>query len=78
MNILLFAPALFLAYLSTQGLFGTFKQLIICASIQLILAYPFLSTYPWSYIKVKYFSLVFAYLPIAILFYVLFAIQCSR
>jgi hypothetical protein len=52
MNILLFAPALFLAYLATQGLVGTIKQLTICASIQVALAYPFLSTYPWSYIKV--------------------------
>jgi alpha-1,3-mannosyltransferase len=53
MNILLFAPALFLAYLATQGFLGTIKQLTICASIQLILAYPFLTTYPWSYIKVN-------------------------
>jgi alpha-1,3-mannosyltransferase len=51
MNILLFAPALFLAYLSTQGFLGTIKQLSICASVQLALAYPFLSTYPWSYLK---------------------------
>jgi len=56
MNILLFAPALFLAYLSTQGLTGTIKQLTICASIQVALAYPFLSTYPWSYIKVTIYT----------------------
>ena len=53
MNILLFAPALFLAYLGTQGFLGTIKQLTICASVQLALAYPFLSTYPWSYLKVS-------------------------
>jgi len=34
MNILLFAPALFLAYLATQGFFGTIKQLTICAGVQ--------------------------------------------
>ena len=61
MNILLFAPALFLAYLATQGIIGTVKQLFICASVQLILAYPFLTTYPVSYIKVTIFLLLFSF-----------------
>ena len=61
MNILLFAPALFLAYLATQGFVGTAKQLFICASVQLILAYPFLTTYPVSYIKVTIFLLLFSF-----------------
>jgi alpha-1,3-mannosyltransferase len=52
MNILLFAPALFLTYLATQGFLGTIKQLIICVTVQLAVAYPFLSTYPYSYFKV--------------------------
>ena len=34
MNILLFAPALLLAYIASQGMFGTIKQLSICAGIQ--------------------------------------------
>ena len=34
MNILLFAPALLLAYIATQGIAGTIKQLSICAGIQ--------------------------------------------
>jgi len=50
MNILLFAPALFLAYLATQGITGTVKQLSICASVQLVLGAPFLLTYPLEYL----------------------------
>jgi hypothetical protein len=34
MNILLFAPALLLAYIASQGFYGTIKQLSICAGIQ--------------------------------------------
>ena len=34
MNILLFAPALLLAYIATQGILGTIKQLAICAGLQ--------------------------------------------
>ena len=51
MNILLFAPALFFAYIFTQGYFGTLKQLAICASFQLIVALPFLYENPISYMK---------------------------
>ncbi len=52
MNILLFAPALFLAYLATQGgIVGTIKQLFVCASIQVILALPFLMENPVNYLK---------------------------
>jgi len=50
MNILLFAPALFLAYLATQGIAGTVKQLMICASVQLAMGAPFLLTYPLEYL----------------------------
>lgn len=42
MNILLFAPALLAAYLIILGLKKTILQLLICASIQIILASPFL------------------------------------
>ena len=34
MNILLFAPALLLAYIASQGIAGTVKQLTICAGVQ--------------------------------------------
>lgn len=51
MNILLVAPALFFAYVATQGLVGTIKQLSICASLQLVLAIPFLMAHPVNYIK---------------------------
>ncbi|XP_065560598.1 lethal(2)neighbour of Tid protein-like isoform X3 [Artemia franciscana] len=51
MNILLFAPALLLAYLATQGILGTVRQLSICALVQIVLALPFLLTDPVSYIK---------------------------
>ncbi|XP_067011871.2 lethal(2)neighbour of tid protein [Anabrus simplex] len=51
MNILLFAPALLLAYLTSLGLMGTIKQLFICAVIQVILGLPFLLTNPVAYIK---------------------------
>ena len=51
MNTLLFAPALLLAYVATQGIFGTALQLSVCALIQLFLAYPFITTYPLQYLK---------------------------
>nr|SVE92972.1 EOG090X04XE [Moina brachiata] len=50
MNILLFAPALLVAYITTQGYYGTFKQLSICAGIQLLLGAPFLVGNPVAYI----------------------------
>ncbi|XP_063699745.1 lethal(2)neighbour of tid protein 2 [Culicoides brevitarsis] len=51
MNILLFAPALLLFYITNVGYKGTFKQLSICAAVQLLLGAPFLATYPVEYIK---------------------------
>lgn len=52
MNILLFAPGLLLLLLQkNQSLLGTLQHLSVCASIQLILGWPFLTTYPISYIK---------------------------
>jgi len=50
MNILLYAPALLLAYLAVLGLPGTLVQLTICASLQIILATPFLINFPIEYI----------------------------
>jgi alpha-1,3-mannosyltransferase len=52
MNVLLFAPGLLLLLLqSSRSLFGTAQRLAVCAGIQLVLGWPFLSTYPISYIK---------------------------
>lgn len=51
MNILLFAPALFLFYLINLGFGKTIVQLAVCGSLQLLLGLPFLLTYPWHYIK---------------------------
>ncbi|KAG0710985.1 Dol-P-Man:Man(5)GlcNAc(2)-PP-Dol alpha-1,3-mannosyltransferase [Chionoecetes opilio] len=54
MNILLFAPALLLAYLRCLGLWGTVKQLVICASVQLALGAPFLIANPVGYIRMAF------------------------
>jgi len=51
MNILLYAPALLLFYLTNLGLKGTIKQLLICGAFQLALGAPFLLTYPVEYLK---------------------------
>ena len=51
MNILLFCPALFLAYIATGGPIRALKQVSICALIQLIIGFPFLKTYPIEYLK---------------------------
>lgn len=51
MNILLFAPALLLFYITNVGYKETIKQLSVCAVIQLILGSPFLVSYPLEYIK---------------------------
>ena len=50
MNMLLWAPGLLLVFLLGTGLWGTVKCLSICAAVQLILGYPFLTTYPVEYI----------------------------
>ncbi|XP_058064636.1 lethal(2)neighbour of tid protein 2 [Anopheles bellator] len=51
MNILLFAPAVLLMFITNLGWFRTFIQLTVCSCIQILLGLPFLSTYPWEYIK---------------------------
>uniref|UniRef100_A0A8D8ZYX8 dolichyl-P-Man:Man5GlcNAc2-PP-dolichol alpha-1,3-mannosyltransferase n=1 Tax=Cacopsylla melanoneura TaxID=428564 RepID=A0A8D8ZYX8_9HEMI len=51
MNILLYAPALLLAYLICLGYLGTLKQLFICAFLQLFFALPFLIENPIAYLK---------------------------
>jgi len=52
MNVLLFAPGLLLLLLQkNQSLLETIKHLSICASIQILLGWPFLSKYPVGYIS---------------------------
>jgi len=51
MNILLSAPGVLLVLLLGTGLQETIICLLICASVQLLLGYPFLSTYPVSYLS---------------------------
>nr|XP_046917255.1 lethal(2)neighbour of Tid protein-like isoform X2 [Dermatophagoides farinae] len=51
MNILLFAPGLFLLYNEYLNTWNVIKNLMICALVQIILAVPFIVTYPISYIK---------------------------
>ncbi|XP_055609026.1 lethal(2)neighbour of tid protein 2 [Uranotaenia lowii] len=51
MNVLLFAPAILLLFITNLGWWKTFIQLTICGTIQLLLGAPFLLTYPWEYLK---------------------------
>lgn len=51
MNVLFFAPAIFLFYLVNLGVRRTILQLSICAAIQLILGAPFLLTHPIEYLR---------------------------
>lgn len=51
MNILLFAPAILMLYLTNIGILKTIVQLTICGVVQLIIGAPFLLTYPMEYIK---------------------------
>ena len=51
MNVLLFAPAIFLAYIATGGITRAIKQISICALVQLAIGFPFLTTYPLEYLK---------------------------
>ncbi|XP_017771575.1 PREDICTED: lethal(2)neighbour of tid protein [Nicrophorus vespilloides] len=54
MNILLYAPALFIAYITNLSHLNTFINLAICGVIQLILGAPFLYTNPYSYLKASF------------------------
>ncbi|XP_050531591.1 lethal(2)neighbour of Tid protein [Daktulosphaira vitifoliae] len=51
MNILLYSPALLIAYITKFGTYGTIKHITYCALIQLILGLPFLLTNPINYIQ---------------------------
>ncbi|VDK88391.1 unnamed protein product [Litomosoides sigmodontis] len=51
MNILLFSPALFFILLLNTGYWNTFMIIILCATIQIVLALPFLLHDPFSYLQ---------------------------
>lgn len=51
MNVLLYAPALLVAYLCSLGAIGASLQLLVCALVQLILGLPFLLENPLAYVK---------------------------
>ena len=50
MNILLYAPAVLLFYISNLGKLGALVQLAICAGVQLVVGFPFLASHPMEYI----------------------------
>lgn len=50
MNVLLFAPGLFVVLVLSHGLFGAFKYIFVCGIVQLVLGAPFLLTFPVAYI----------------------------
>lgn len=50
MNMLLYAPGIFLVLLLGTGLSRTCWCIGLCAVVQVVLGYPFLSTYPFSYL----------------------------
>lgn len=51
MNILLFAPAILMFYLTNLGYVKTMLQLMVCGVVQLAVGAPFLATYPLNYIN---------------------------
>lgn len=51
MNMLLHSPGILLVLLACCGLHETIFCLSLCAIVQLIVGYPFLSTYPYEYIS---------------------------
>ncbi|XP_015120492.1 lethal(2)neighbour of Tid protein [Diachasma alloeum] len=62
MNILLFAPALLIAYVCNLGSIHTILHLTICGIIQIILGFPFLINNPYAYIGGAFnFGRIFEY-----------------
>lgn len=51
MNVLLFAPAILLLYITNLGYVKTIMQLAICGIVQVCLALPFLLSHPLEYVK---------------------------
>lgn len=51
MNVLLFAPAILLLYITNLGYAKTVLQLFVCGVIQFVLGLPFLWTHPVEYLR---------------------------
>jgi len=63
MNVLLFAPALFIILVLSHGLSKTFGYIFLCGVVQLILGAPFLLTFPVAYLHRAFeFSRQFFYI----------------
>lgn len=54
MNIILFAPGLFVILVLGTGLLNTFKYIFLCAIVQVILGAPFLLTFPFEYVHMSF------------------------
>ncbi len=54
MNVILFAPGLFIVLLLSHGWLGTFKYISLCAAVQAILGAPFLLTFPKAYVHMSF------------------------
>lgn len=50
MNMFLYAPGVFLVLLFGTGISKTIWCITLCAIVQVVLGFPFLSTYPYSYL----------------------------
>lgn len=50
MNVILFAPGLFVVLVLSHGFLNSFQYIFLCALVQLILGSPFLFTFPIAYI----------------------------
>jgi alpha-1,3-mannosyltransferase len=51
MNMLLFAPGVLAVYLLNVGYIGAVENILICGIVQVVLGFPFLSTFPIEYIS---------------------------
>lgn len=54
MNVILFAPGLFIILLLSHGWMNTFKYIFLCAIVQIILGAPFLLTFPRAYLHMSF------------------------
>lgn len=62
MNMLLFAPGVLAVYLLNVGYIGAIENILICGIVQVVLGFPFLSTFPIEYISKAFeLSRVFYY-----------------
>ncbi|ETO05694.1 hypothetical protein RFI_31701 [Reticulomyxa filosa] len=50
MNILLYSPAIGLYLVEYLGVYGAFIQVVLCVLVQILLGFPFLISFPQSYI----------------------------